>query len=138
MAAEILRFIHLWYENQEFGRVMAVTTKFQGSSTGQWLNLSRASCGSGTRAKKHIDICNVGAGDWLVRNFEPNADCGSVNCQTQHRTNLMQQPAQVTRIISIITSRGGKVPESYHHSSVSVVATLVLPAHQMAKKPSVN
>ena len=27
-------------------------------------------------AWKHIDVSNVGAGDWLVHNDEPNTDCG--------------------------------------------------------------
>ena len=37
-------------------------------------------------------------------------------------------------IEQIITSSGGKFPESYHRSPFSVVATVVLPAQQMAKR----
>ena len=67
-----------------------------------------------------------------MHNFEPNTDCGFSNYQTQHRANL--QPAKLIRIFSIITRRGVKVHESHHRSHLSVVATLVLPVHQKAKR----
>ena len=76
----------------------------------------------------------VGAGDWRVHNFELSTDGGFLDCQTQHRANLMHQPAKMTRIISIITSHGSKVPVSHHRRPFSVVATSVLPAQQMAKR----
>ena len=46
--------------------------------------------------EKHIDICNDGAGDWLVHNFDLNKDSGFVNYQTQHRANFTHPPAKLT------------------------------------------
>ena len=54
--------------------------KLQGSVKAQWLKLSSTSGGSGSKTSDtsdtHIDVSNVGAGDWLVHNDEPNTDCG--------------------------------------------------------------
>ena len=103
--------------------------RLQGSATGPWLNLLRTSGESGSKisitSEQHLDTCNVGARDWLVHNFEPNTDCGSVDLQTQHRVNLVHQPAKLIRIISNTTSHGGRVPESCPRGPGSFVATLV-------------
>ena len=77
----------------------------QGSAKDQWLNLSITSGGSSKTSEtseKHIGICTVGAGDWLVHNIEPNTDCDFVNYQTQHHANLMHQPETVIRTTSIV------------------------------------
>ena len=56
----------------------SVCAKLRGWAEAQWLNLSSASAGSGSKTsntcEKHIAICNDGAGDWLVHNFELNKD----------------------------------------------------------------
>ena len=46
----------------------------------------------------------------------------------------MHLPQKVTRIISINTSHGSKVLESFHCSPFSDVATVVLLAHQLATR----
>ena len=67
--------------------------KIQGSETAQWLKLSSTtSGGSGSKTSntntKQLGICNVGFGDCLVHNFEPNTDYGFVKFQTQHQVNF--------------------------------------------------
>ena len=65
--------------------------KFQGSATGQRLNLSRTSGGSKSTFAMLVR-------DWLVHSFEPNTDSVFVKYQTQHRVNFGHQPARVTRM----------------------------------------
>ena len=69
-----------------------------------------------------------------MHNFEPNTDCFFENYQTHRRLNLMHEPANVTLTFSMFTSCGGKALESYYRSPFSVVAALVPPAQQMAKR----
>ena len=74
MASEILHFIHPWYEDQQFFRVMAVTRE-------------TSRFGQGTMARTYIDIrglrqqnleyvrkarrmLHTWSLDWLVRSFE--------------------------------------------------------------------
>ena len=71
------------------------------SAKDQWQNLSSTSGGSGSK-NSNTDIYNVGAGDWVVQNFEPCTDCGFVNNQTQHQASLVRQPAKVTQTTSIM------------------------------------
>ena len=54
------------------------------------------------RSEKHIDNCNVGAGVWLLPNFELGKDCGFVNYQTRIERALMRQPAKVTQMTSMM------------------------------------
>ena len=79
--------------------------KLRGSATGHWFNRSRTSGRSGSKtsdtSEKHTDLCNVGAGDWLVHHFEPNTDRGFVFYQT-HRVNFVHQPAKVAQMISMM------------------------------------
>ena len=98
--------------------------KLQGSVTGHWLNLSRTSgCKTSNLGKEHVGLCNVGAGTQTV-------------VWRLIRLNIKRTyaSANVTRIISIGTSRGGKIHESHHRNHSSVVATLVLLVQQMAKR----
>ena len=46
-------------------------------SEAPWLNVSNTSGRKiSNMCEKHIDKSNVGAGNWLVHNFELNNDCG--------------------------------------------------------------
>ena len=100
VAAEILRFIRVWYENQEVGQVMAVTRETSKFSDGPMVDYvadfrrirSRRSARAHFRTKHRL---------WSIE--LPT---------TQHRMNFVHQPTKVTRIISIVTSRGGKDPAS--------------------------
>ena len=77
-------------------------TKPPVSVEAQWHFHSLTSGRSGSKTsdmcEKHIDICNVGAGDWPAHNFELNKYCGFVKNQTQHRANLLHQPVNVTQM----------------------------------------
>ena len=68
----------------------------QGSAKAQWLNLLSTSGGAGSKIsnknEKHVDICNVGVGYWLVHTFKPNTDCVFLNCQTLHQANHVHHP----------------------------------------------
>ena len=70
-------------------------------------------------------------------------NCSGQMHQTQHNRGLRYQTNlgsivggsahKICGIKQIVTFRGGRVPESFHRSSFSVVAALVPPAQQMAK-----
>ena len=164
---EIVQFINLRYDDQGFGRVMSVTREtrnFDEEATAYSFDYFRwITSKTSDTVEKHIDSCEVGAGDWLVHNVELGKDCGFADCQSQHRANLMLPPANMTQMISIvehfwvvlqksstgrihggnthlscgiklmITMRGSRVFDSNHRTPLWVVATLVLPVHQMAE-----
>ena len=121
MTAERLRFIHLWCENTEFGRVMAVTRQNSRFGDGpsvesvedvRWIRKQNPK--SEREARRQ---CNVGAGDWLVQDFEPNTDSCFVN-----------------KPDSASSESNASISESHHRSHFSVVATVDLLVHQMAKR----
>ena len=119
---EILQVIHPWYDDREFGRVMAATRAIPRVSVKAQGHTRSITSGRQRKSHRHL------------QNFEPHTDCSFVNYQTQHRANPMHQPLKLARIVSIITSRGGRVPESHHHSHSSVVATLGLPVSSHGEK----
>ena len=71
------------------------------------------------RASSTSLFCNVGAGDGLVHNLEPNTDCDKPPDSASSEP-IASTSEKLTQIISIVTIRGGKVHESRHHSLPSL------------------
>ena len=90
--------------------------RLRSSATGPWLILSRTFGGSG-------------AGDRLVHTFEPNTDCGPLSCQNSASNEFCASTASTNQSDSDYLD----CHEPWWQGS-TVVATLVLPDHQMAKR----
>ena len=92
-------------DDQEFCRVMIVTretSNFGEGATACSVDYFRKIRKQYLKCEKHIDKCNVGAGDWLVHNFVLIKDCGFVNYQTPHRGDAMHPPVNMTQMMRSI------------------------------------